>query len=190
MINRDGTRRDFLRVTVGRLAQEVAERTERRVVQERFFRPPGAIDEVSFLAACTRCDDCVRVCPANAIVRAPPRAGLAVGTPVIEPEIQPCTVCDDIPCAAACPTDALLTPEHGWDGYRIARLELIPERCIAFRGQECGACARDCPVGERAIAMDPEGRPVVKPEGCVGCGVCVRACPTYPRSLELHFVED
>ena len=189
MIHSDGDRRDFLRTTLGRLATEVAQRTERRVVTDRYFRPPGAIDEVSFLAACTRCDDCIVVCPADAIVKAPPRAGLAAGTPVIEPAIRPCTVCADIPCAAACPTGALIPPDRGWDGYAIGRLELVPESCIVFQGVTCGVCVRACPVGEQAIAEDDAGRPVIKFEGCVGCGVCVRACVTSPQSLRLHLLE-
>lgn len=189
MIDRSGTRRDFFRTTLGRFAREVADRTERRVVVERYFRPPGAVDEVSFLSLCTRCEICIEVCPARAIVKAPPSAGLAAATPLLEPSRQPCAVCDDIPCAAACPTGALVVPDRKWDGYRLGRLELLPERCIAFQDVECGVCARSCPVGERAIVLDERGRPVMRAEGCVGCGVCVRACVTTPPSLTLHLEE-
>lgn len=179
-------RRGFFRETVGRLADEVVRRTERRVVQARYVRPPGAVEEVAFLAACTRCGACIDVCPPNAITTAPPNAGFAAGTPVIDAVRQPCTVCPDIPCAAACPTEALIMPERKWDGYSMAVLELEPERCIAFHGVPCGVCARACPIGEEALALDAEGRPVIKIEGCVGCGVCVRACVTTPPSLRLH----
>jgi MauM/NapG family ferredoxin protein len=190
MFNADGNRRDFFRATLGRLAREVAERTERRVVAERYFRPPGAVDEISFLSLCTRCDLCAEVCPAHAILKAPPAAGLAAGTPMIEPQRAACTVCADMPCAAACPTGALVVPEARWEGYRLGRLELEPERCIVFHGTPCGVCARACPVGERAIALDGGGRPVIKVEGCVGCGVCVRECVTVPSSLVLHHLEE
>ena len=70
----------------------------------------------------------------------------------------------------------------------MAELELEPERCIAFQGIECGVCARACPLGEKALALDAEGRPVIKREGCVGCGVCVRACTSTPVSLILHML--
>jgi ferredoxin-type protein NapG len=180
-----GDRRKFFRSTLGRVVDEVTKRTERRVVPIRYFRPPGALEEVAFIAACTRCGDCVDVCPANAIVNAPPGAGLAAGTPVIDPAIQPCTVCSDMPCVEVCPTDALTAPEHLWEGYRMATLELVPERCIAFNNIECGVCARVCPVGEKAMGLDDRGRPIIRAEGCVGCGVCVRACVTTPSSLIL-----
>jgi Pyruvate/2-oxoacid:ferredoxin oxidoreductase delta subunit len=45
-------------------------------------------------------------------------------------------------------------------------------------------------VGERALALDDAGRPVIKFEGCVGCGVCVRACVTTPSSLNLRMEES
>lgn len=179
-------RRGFFRETVGKVADEVVRRAERRVVQERYIRPPGAAPEVAFLAACTRCGACIDVCPPRAITRAPANAGFAAGTPIIDAVSQPCTVCPDMPCAVACPTEALVVPERGWAGYRMATLELEPERCIAFHGVQCGVCARACPIGEEALALDAEGRPVLKAEGCVGCGVCVQACVTAPPSLTLH----
>lgn len=185
----DGDRREFFRETVGRLVREVVRRTERRVSPMPVMRPPGAIEEIGFLAACTRCGDCIDVCPARAIVAAPTGAGLAVGTPMIDPSVQPCTVCDEMLCAKACPTDALNVPARLWEGYRLAQLELIPERCVVFQGVTCGTCSRICPVGERALSLDSAGRPVIHAEGCVGCGVCVRACPTTPSSLRLHLEE-
>jgi MauM/NapG family ferredoxin protein len=160
------------------------------VVQRRWFRPPGAAPEVAFLASCTRCGACVDVCPAHAIRRAPASAGLAAGTPILEPSIQACVVCVDIPCARACPTSALVVPPDGWDGVHLGVLSLDVGRCITFHGASCGVCARSCPVGERALAMDRGGRPVLKPEGCVGCGVCVTACVTTPSSLSLTLVPE
>jgi MauM/NapG family ferredoxin protein len=181
-----GDRRAFFRDTFGRLAREAARRTERRVASKVHFRPPGALDELAFLAACTRCSDCIEVCPPGAIIKAPAGAGFSVGTPIIDPAVQPCTVCSDMPCADACPTAALQVPEEVWVGYRLATLELVPERCVAFDGVECGVCARVCPLGERALRVDGDGRPVIIAEECVGCGVCVKACVTSPASLKLH----
>ena len=181
-----GDRREFFRETLGRLAREVARHAEERVLQRRWFRPPGAITEVAFLAACTRCGDCIDVCPVHAIVKAPANAGLAAGTPHIEPTLQACVACEDMPCAAACETGALVVPSDMWASIHMGILELDTDRCITFQGQACGVCARSCPVGERALAVDDRGHPVLKPEGCVGCGVCVTACVTTPSSLKLR----
>ena len=94
-------RRGFFRQTLGRAIREVAERTEERVVTRRYLRPPGAIPEIGFLAACTRCGACIDVCPVHAVLKAPAAAGFAAGTPFLDPKIQACVVCDDIPCARA-----------------------------------------------------------------------------------------
>lgn len=168
------------------MLREVAAHTEERVAPRRWFRPPGAAPEVVFLASCTRCGDCIDVCPVRAIVKAPAGAGLAAATPIIEPTLQACVVCKDMPCAAACETGALTVPADGWAGVHMGVLELDPRRCITFQGVSCGVCARACPVGERALAMDDAGHPVLKAEGCVGCGVCVTACVTAPSSLTLR----
>jgi len=192
---RDGVptgRRGFLQDTLGRLLHEVAERTEQRVAPKRWFRPPGAAPEVAFVAACTRCGDCIDVCPVHAILKTPANGGgLAAGTPYIDPAVQACIVCADMPCAAACETGALVLPPdvdgHGiWASVHMGVLELDPGRCITFQGSACGVCARACPVGEQALAMDDRGHPVLKPEGCVGCGICVTACVTLPSSLKLR----
>lgn len=179
-------RRGFFRETLGQLLREVAVRTEERVAPRRFFRPPGAAPEMAYLASCTRCGDCIEVCPVHAIIKAPANAGLAAGTPVIDPALQACVVCADIPCAHACETGALVPPADGWASVHMGVLELDAERCITFHGVSCGVCARACPVGERALGLDHAGRPVLRPEGCVGCGVCVTACVTAPSSLALY----
>jgi ferredoxin-type protein NapF len=182
-------RRALFRNSIGRWLENLVEQAERRVAPARYLRPPGALPEVAFLAACTRCGDCLTVCPPFAIRKAPSDAGLQAGTPYIDVEIQGCIVCETMPCAQACPTDALTLPPEGWAGYRLARLELVPERCVTFSGTPCRACADACPVGERALAIDDDGHPVLKAEGCVGCGVCVRACITTPSSYLLRPLE-
>lgn len=183
-------RRAFFEGTIGRVLREVAGRAEARVAPRRWFRPPGAAPEAEFVTLCTRCGDCIAVCPVHAIVKAPASAGLAAGTPIIEPDLQACVVCTDMPCARACATGALVVPSDGWARVHMGVLELDPGRCITFLGTSCGVCARACPVGERALALDAAGRPVIKPEGCVGCGVCVTACVTTPSSLRLSLVPN
>ena len=71
------------------------------------LRPPGAIDEASFLATCTTCDECAKACPYQAIVHAPSRVKHAAGTPMINPAASPCHVCPTTPCITACGPRAL-----------------------------------------------------------------------------------
>jgi len=185
----DTGRRGLLRSAVGDWAERLMERAERRVAPGRYTRPPGALPEVGFLAACTRCGDCVRACPVHAIVTVAADGGLAAGTPRLELDREPCIACPDMPCARACPTPALTVPAGGWAGYRLAELEFHPERCITYRGTACRVCADSCPVGAAALIIDDTGHPAIRHEGCVGCGVCVRACVTRPSSFTLHHAE-
>ncbi|MBA2627980.1 MAG: 4Fe-4S dicluster domain-containing protein [Gemmatimonadales bacterium] len=184
-----GERRRLFRSAIDRWLGHVVERTEKRIARRQYFRPPGALPEVGFLAACTRCGACADVCPSSAIMHVRAEGGLAAGTPYIDPGVQPCTVCPDMPCASVCPTDALTVPPALWEGYRIGRLELVAERCITFKGTPCGVCAEACPVGPAALAIDEGGHPVIRSEGCVGCGLCVRACVTSPSSFVLTYAE-
>ena len=178
-------RRDILRSAVGDWLERLMARTEDRVVSQRYFRPPGALPEIGFLAACTRCGACVEACPPRAIVTVPTHGGLAAGTPCIDFETQPCQACVTMPCAAACPTGALTLPRNGWSGYRLTQVEFFPERCLTFQGIPCRICVDACPIGEAALTQDDAGKPVLRRESCVGCGACAGSCPTSPSSFEL-----
>ncbi len=179
-------RRSLLRNAFGRYVEQLMERTEERVAPRRYLRPPGALPELGFLAACTRCGECGSVCPVSAIRTLPADAGLAAGTPFIDVNTQPCIACADMPCAAACPTDALTVPPNKWDGYRLGTLEFNPQRCVTYQGVTCRVCADACPVGEKALVMDETGHPSLRAEGCTGCGSCVRACITSPSCYTLR----
>jgi len=186
----DPTRRGLLRSALGDWLQRLMTNTEDRVIGRRYFRPPGALPEIGFLAACTRCGACTDACPPHALVRVPRDGGLAAGTPYLDPENEPCIACPTMPCVAACPTGALTPPPRGWTNYRIARLEFHPERCLTYRGTPCRVCADACPVGERALTIDEVGHPALRYEGCVGCGVCVHACVTALSSFSLTSLEN
>jgi ferredoxin-type protein NapG len=185
----ESSRRSLLRSAVGDWLERLVAQTESRVIARRYFRPPGAMAEIGFLAACTRCGACINACPEHALLKVPGDGGLAAGTPYLEPASTPCIACPTMPCAAACPTAALSAPEMGWVDYRLGDLELRPEHCLTFRGSSCRICVDACPMGDAALTLDPAGHPVLRREGCVGCGVCVQVCPTSPSSYELTGVE-
>lgn len=141
------------------------------------LRPPGAIDEPTFLKDCTRCGDCINVCPHDAIILAPDRFGEAAGTPMIDPADSPCHMCEDFPCIGVCEPGVLTHDVPKVMG--IARIE--PFHCIAYHGSICTDCFDGCPVPD-AIKMD-EGRPTVVDEICTGCGVCHNVCPAPSNAI-------
>ena len=106
----DANRRDFFRQGFDEWGKRLLEQTEDRIIQQKYFRPPGALPEMAFLATCTRCGACEPVCPPHAIQPVPTSGGLAAGTPSLDPRSQPCIVCLDMPCVKACPTGALTLP--------------------------------------------------------------------------------
>ncbi len=178
-------RRGFFSHGLSRLLGEVADAVSVRVAPGNFIRPPGAIAEPAFLAACTRCRECSAVCPAKAIRMLPTTHGLAGGTPALEVDDRACVMCEDMPCVTACPTGALLAPERGWADVKMALIGVDDRRCLAFQGIECGVCARVCPVGEKAIGLDEKGRPFIG-AACTGCGRCVTACVTTPSAMTVR----
>ncbi len=147
------------------------------------LRPPGALAERDFLAACTRCDECVKVCPHFAIRKAGPELGEAVvGTPVIVPLESPCLMCDGLPCITVCEPGALRPPTDGFAPIGIAVVEA--DRCLLAQGQPCRVCEEQCPE-PRAIELGfPGSLPHVRRAACTGCGVCAVACPASALEVE------
>ena len=149
------------------------------------IRPPGALPEAAFLAACTRCGDCMTACPVGALSPAGTDHGLANGTPLLQPDVNACAMCSDMPCARACPTSALEVPDDLWARVHFASIAIDESRCIATsRSIECGVCARVCPAGASALRIDAGGAPRIGP-ACTGCGTCISACVTLPSSIHL-----
>ncbi|MFT4541727.1 MAG: ferredoxin-type protein NapG [Planctomycetota bacterium] len=141
------------------------------------IRPPGAVDEASFMSRCTKCNECVDICPHDAITHAPLRFRAAAGTPMIDPAKSPCRMCDDLPCITACPEQALL-PIDVWP---IATARLLDYNCLAHQGSFCTVCEEQCPVPE-AITLS-QGRPTIHAAACTGCGICHFACPAPTNAI-------
>ena len=175
-------RRSFFTQGLRKVLGHAVDTVSDRVSRGRYVRPPGALPEAAFLVACTRCGECERVCPVHAIRPLPTEHGLAAGTPALEVNVTACVMCTDMPCAAACPTDALEVPVDLWRSVKMAEIAIDTERCITYHDTACGVCAHVCPVGERALAMDAGGHPVLG-VACTGCGVCISACVTSPSSI-------
>ena len=175
-------RRGFFAQGLQRALREAVGAFSERLAPVSHVRPPGALPEPAFVAACTRCGECTTACPVHAIRPLPSSAGLAAGTPALDVDVTACIMCETMPCAQVCPTPALEVPPWGWRDVRMAEVMVDQGRCITWRDVECGICVRVCPVGEDALKLDDRGRPVVG-AACTGCGQCIAACVTTPSSL-------
>lgn len=152
-----------------------------------WLRPPGALDEDTFVDACVRCGLCVRDCPYDTLVLADLQQNTASGTPVFSARNIPCEMCDDIPCVVACPTGALDPKLTDINEARMGLAVLIDqENCIAFQGLRCEVCFNACPIRGEAITIEKEHNvatgkharflPVVHSDYCTGCGKCEHVC--------------
>ena len=185
------TRKELFRLGAGRLrdAVQVASGVAAERILDRLGphvqRPPGALEEIDFLLTCTRCGECVDACPAAAILNLDGNAGLASGTPFIDPNhYRPCVACENAPCMSACPTGALQEIPISDAAMGLAILDT--ETCFAWQGSVCRLCSRACPWPEEIFVIDDDGRPWIDPRTCIGCGRCAAACPTSPTSIRIE----
>lgn len=122
---------------------------------------------------CAGCRTCELVCAMHHYKSNNPRKGaIRVALLFPEPGINSpstCKQCDDAPCVAACPVEAMTQDDLGV-------ITISPEKCI-----RCLACVRACPWG--AIYVHDE---ISTPILCDLCGYsndptvipeCVKWCP-------------
>ena len=181
-------RRTFFRDAVARMIGPLAEFVERRMdslVHRSRLRPPGAIEESRLLETCYRCGTCVDECPADAVFPLGEGEGEAEGTPVIDPDLAACVVCEGLKCTRACPSGALLPVLEPHD-IRMGLAEVYNPLCVRTRGETCTLCVDRCPLGKTAIRLNGGAPPEVLSPGCVGCGVCQFYCPTSPKAITVR----
>ena len=151
------------------------------------LRPPGALAESNFLAACVRCGLCVRDCPYNTLKLSDLGDPVPTGTPYFTARNVPCEMCEDIPCVKACPTGALDRQLTDINQSRMGLAVLIDhESCLNFLGLRCDVCYRVCPVIDKAITLETQHNtrsdrhalllPTVHADACTGCGKCEKSC--------------
>jgi len=161
-----------------------------RKFHPRLIRPPGAWPEREFLARCTGCGLCMKVCPTGALQPAITEAGLeGLWTPRLVPKLG---YCDDTCnlCGQVCPTGAIEPlPLEIKNQIKIGLACFDTTRCIPYAyARECIVCEEHCPVPDKAIytveveVEDHDGnkvvvkQPRVDPDRCTGCGICENKC--------------
>ncbi len=148
------------------------------------LRPPGAVDEEKFLQKCTRCRKCAEVCPYNTIKMAHGESGVMMGTPYIEARENPCYLCEDFPCIAACPSEALSSVSTK-EEVKMGMAVIDESLCLPYNGILCRACYERCPIYREAITLKDNLYPVVHEDQCVGCGICVNVCPAETVAISV-----
>ncbi len=143
------------------------------------LRPPGARPEEEFLARCSRCGRCAKVCPAECLFPMPLEEGfLAFLTPRLIPRQAKCELC--LSCQEVCPTGAI--NRIPLKQVKMGLAELNRRRCLVWTEQKlCLLCREQCPV--HAVEVDEENRPYVNENLCVGCGGCENGCPLKDAAI-------
>jgi len=158
------------------------------------LRPPGALAEADFNAACIKCGQCVNACPFDTLKLAPAGGDLPIGTPFFTPRDIPCYLCPDIPCMKACPTGALSPELKHINDSRMGLAVIDLENCLSWKGLRCEICHRECPLKGKAIVLELHPReiskhamffPLVNSDACTGCGICEKACPTAEPAIRI-----
>lgn len=170
----------------------------------RLIRPPGALPEHDFLAACIRCTRCQDACDEGAIQFFAEGRGPLAHTPYVDPRVRACTLC--MKCTRACPSQALEPVEdRAYETVDMGSAVLHKNLCLSHKARRireeqvllfqlgrsateaeapterrgpCGECHMFCPLKERAITLLPGAflAPELHEEHCVGCGLCEQIC--------------
>lgn len=167
-----------------------------RALPPAAIRPPGALPEADFVAACVRCGLCVRDCPYQILHLAKPEEAMATGTPYFVARQSPCEMCEDLPCVKACPAGALDPQLTSVDKAKMGLAVLVDrETCLNVLGLRCDVCYRACPLIDKAITLEAQSNvrtgkhtlfiPTVHSDACTGCGKCEKVCPTEVASIKI-----
>lgn len=171
----------------------------------RPVRPPGSVPEEDFLTMCTRCGQCMKVCPNHVLQPAGFEHGIdGLWTPRADADWAGCEPSCNA-CGRVCPTGAIRALSI--DEKRSTRIGLAvvdEDSCLPATGhQPCQLCSDECiSAGYNAIEfiqkhtqVDDLGQPiegtgflapVVLAERCMGCGLCQSRC--YAINVKQHGV--
>jgi polyferredoxin len=157
----------------------------------KLIRPPGALDEKTFLQRCVKCAECMKVCITGGLQPTLLEADIeGLWSPVLVPRIGYCEYRCTL-CGQVCPTGAIrkLSLQEKAQ-VRIGTAMIDKGRCLPFaHATSCIVCEEVCPTPKKAIwfeevrVKDREGKvltvkqPQVDLKLCIGCGICEAKCP-------------
>jgi MauM/NapG family ferredoxin protein len=147
-------------------------------------RPPGALPEGQFVQTCITCQECVRICPSQALRPALLEGGLtSIGTPYLAPRQAACsfiTNCSQL-CAQVCPVGAIRPIQVSQMRTGVAKVD--HRACLAWdQGVKCLVCVEAC-LSDAAKSVN--GRIIVDEAKCTGCGRCESGCPVTGSAIRV-----
>jgi ferredoxin-type protein NapG len=141
-------RRDFMKQAtglgvIGAAAVAGIYAAPQLIADEPLLRPPGAVDEASYLNLCIKCGQCLQVCPYDSILLEDIDGGASMGMAYIDPTQRGCYLCEAFPCVLACPTGAL---DHEHDQIEMVHMGMA----VIVNESACLALKKE-PVPDAAI---------------------------------------
>ncbi len=142
--------------------------------------PPWAVDAAEFYDLCTRCNECINVCPEHILT---PASG---GFPAPNFTLGECSFCGD--CTRACPTGALQVNTQ--DSSPWQQVPEVAGQCLAKQGVVCRSCGDSCETEaiefNLARAHPALAFPEINNSACTGCGACISVCPTQALTMKTN----
>ncbi|MDR1614879.1 MAG: 4Fe-4S dicluster domain-containing protein [Campylobacteraceae bacterium] len=154
------------------------------------LRPPGALDEKSFLATCIKCGQCMQVCPYHSINMYDITNLNSIGTPYIDAHERGCYLCDLFPCILACPTGSLQheVTEASDIHMGTAYIDDI-DNCLAFIGQKI---EKESLKATFSNQNEREAKLLDAIQGYIGkeCTICADMCPYPDKTDAIEMVHE
>lgn len=135
---------------------------------------PGVIKVRTNAEVCQGCRSCEAIC---SLVHTEAVCPSSIGIKIAEQQklgvfkIIVCQQCFDMPCADACPSEAIA--RNAYSGA----VEISADKCIG-----CGSCAAACPYQAISLSEVSGETKAYKCDLCGGLPECVSACPRQALS--------
>ena len=156
-----------------------------KVNTNRLIRPPGAIPEPEFQAACIRCGQCMKICPTNTLQPCLIESGIGgIWSPRLDTRLASCDQTCAL-CGTVCPTGAIRElPLEEKKHAKLGTAAIDTGRCLVWaQDRLCLICDEQCPYNAIVFRWkDGLRRPFVIDTKCNGCGFCEKACPVQGHS--------
>lgn len=160
--------------------------TRRALLKAKFnssqqtVRLPWVRDNIEFTETCTRCHDCISICPEKILVKGDGNF------PEIDFNRGECTFCAD--CVKSCSEDLFTSlDDNPW-----LLTATITEQCLVFQGIHCMVCREQCEPEAisftHKVGLPPT--PHLKQSLCNGCGACFKPCPGQAIKLSYQYNEN